>query len=98
MTTTAIRRASAQDAAALAAIAAATFPLACPPDALPEAVQHFIDTHLTEAHFDGYLADPARELLLAELDGEPSGYTMLVYGEPTDPDVLEALTQYPTVE
>jgi diamine N-acetyltransferase len=93
-----IRTATAEDAAALAALAAATFPLACPPDALPEAVQQFIDTHLTERHFDAYLADPERVLLLAELEGVPSAYSMLVAAEPTDPDVLDALTRYPSIE
>ena len=93
-----IRTATPEDAAALATLAAATFPLACPPDARPESVQDFIATHLTEQHFDAYLADPARLLLVAELNGVPSGYTMLVSGEPTDPDVLAALTLYPTVE
>ena len=93
-----IRNANARDAATLAALAAVTFPLACPPDALPEAVQQFIDTHLTESHFADYLADPARVLLIAEPGGVPSGYTMLVAGEPTDPDVLASLSLYPTVE
>ena len=93
-----IRTATAQDAASLAALAAVTFPLACPPDALPAAVQHFIATHLTEKHFDAYLADPARRVLLAEPGGVPSAYSMLVAGEPTDPDVLEALTLYPAIE
>lgn len=93
-----IRTATVKDAAALATLAAATFPLACPPDALPEAIQHFIDTHLTVQHFDSYLADPARLLLIAEPGGVPSGYTMLVGGEPTDPDVVASLTLYPTIE
>lgn len=93
-----IRTATSKDAAALATLAAATFPLACPPDALPEAVQDFIATHLTEQHFDAYLADPARQVLLAEPAGVPSAYSMLVAGEPTDPDVLAALSLYPTVE
>lgn len=93
-----IRFANAEDAATLAALAAVTFPLACPPDALPAAVQQFIATHLTQSHFDDYLADPARTLLIAEPGGVPSGYTMLVAGEPKDPDVLASLTLYPTVE
>jgi ribosomal protein S18 acetylase RimI-like enzyme len=93
-----IRTAAAKDAAALAALAAATFPLACPPDALPASIQAFIDAHLTEGSFEAYLADPARVLLIAEQDGTPSGYTMLVWGEPTDPDVVAALTHRPTVE
>ena len=86
------------DAAALAALAAATFPLACPPDAKPEAVADFIARHLTESNFDAYLAGPERELLIAELDGAPSGYTMLVYREPTDADVLAAISVRPTAE
>lgn len=93
-----IRTATAADAATLAAIAAATFPLACPPHTSKESIQNFIATHLTERSFDGYLADPARQLLIGELDGVPSGYTMLVFGEPTDPDVVASLTARPTVE
>jgi ribosomal protein S18 acetylase RimI-like enzyme len=36
--------------------------------------------------------------LLAEVDGEPSGYSMLVHAEPTDSDVAAALTTRPTSE
>ena len=86
------------DAAALATLAAATFPLACPPDASPAAIADFIATQLAEANFARYLADPARQILIAELDGLPSGYTMLVFAEPTDPDVLAAITARPTAE
>ena len=95
---TTVRRAEARDAAALAAVAAVTFPLACPPHTTDEAKAAFIAGNLTETHFDGYLADPARVLLLAELDGAPAGYTMLVFGEPADPDVAAAITTRPTVE
>lgn len=86
------------DAATLAALAAATFPLACPPDAKPGAIADFIARHLATSSFDAYLADPDRELLIAESDGTATGYTMLVYSEPTDPDVLAALTARPTAE
>ena len=95
---TTVRRAEARDAAALAAVAAVTFPLACPPHTTDEAKAAFIAGNLTETHFDGYLADPNRVLLLAELDGVPSGYTMLLFGEPADPDVAAAITTRPTVE
>jgi GNAT superfamily N-acetyltransferase len=95
---TTVRRAEASDAAALAAVAAVTFPLACPPHTTDEAKAAFIAGNLTEAHFAGYLADRARVLLLAELDGTPAGYTMLVFGEPADPDVAAAITTRPTVE
>ena len=93
-----IRTATAQDAGTLAAIAAATFPLACPPHTSQASIDDFIATHLTEKHFDAYLADPSRLLLIAEPEGVPSGYTMLVFAEPSDPDVVAALTLRPTVE
>jgi GNAT superfamily N-acetyltransferase len=95
---TTVRRAQARDAAALAAVAAVTFPLACPPHTTDEAKAAFIAANLTETHFDSYLADPARVLLLAEIDGGPAGYAMLVFGEPADPDVAAAITTRPTVE
>ena len=95
---TTVRRAAAPDAAALAAVAAVTFPLACPPHTTDVAKAAFIAGNLTETHFAGYLADPARVLLLAETDGVAAGYTMLVFGEPTDPDVAAAITTRPTVE
>lgn len=96
--TVSVRRASAADSAALAAVAAATFPLACPPHTTDEAKASFIAGNLTRTHFDGYLADPARDLFLAEADGEPAGYTMLIAGEPKDPDVAGSITVRPTVE
>ena len=95
---TSVRRAETPDAAALAAVAAVTFPLACPPHTTDEAKAAFIAGNLTETHFAGYLTDPARVLLLAEVDGVPAGYTMLVFGEPADPDVAAAITTRPTAE
>ena len=37
-------------------------------------------------------------LFLADVDGVDVGYTMLVVGEPTDADVVAALTARPTAE
>jgi ribosomal protein S18 acetylase RimI-like enzyme len=96
--TSTVRPADAADAAALAAVAAATFPLACPPHTTAEAIAAFIATKLSEAAFADYLADPDRALYLAEVDGDPAGYTMLVFGEPSDPDVAAAITVHPTAE
>jgi len=93
-----IRRATAADAGVLAEVAAATFPLACPPATTAEAIADFIATHLTEAHFAAYLADPERVLFLATVDGHPAGYTMVIFGEPDDPDVAGALRIRPTAE
>lgn len=92
-----IRRATPADAAALHELAAETFPLAVPPGTTADDVAAFIAEHLSEERFHGYLADPVREIYVAEASGL-IGYTMLVYGEPTDPDVAAALTARPTVE
>jgi len=96
--TTTIRPAGPGDARVLGDLAAATFPLACPPHATPEAIAEFIRTHLTDTRFADYLADPARIILLAERDGAAVGYTMLIGGDPTDDDVRAAVTIVPTIE
>lgn len=96
--TTTVRPATAADAAVLAELAAITFPLACPPHTTPEAIASFIAENLSEVHFDRYLADPSRTLLLAEVGGESAGYAMLIGGDPTDPDAAAAVTVRPTIE
>ena len=63
-----IRPAGEADAAALAALAAVTFPLACPPSTTPEAIADFIARNLTAGRFAEYLADPSRTLLVAVPD------------------------------
>jgi ribosomal protein S18 acetylase RimI-like enzyme len=93
-----IRRATPDDAATLARVAAITFPLACPPSTTEEAKAHFIATKLSESAFAGYLAADDHLVLLAESDGEAAGYTMLITGDPSDPDVARAVTTRPTVE
>jgi len=93
-----VREATAADAEQLAALAAVTFPLACPPHTTDEAKVAFIAAHLSTASFAGYLADPARRLFVAEERGELAGYTMLVAGEPSDADVVAAVTRRPTIE
>jgi ribosomal protein S18 acetylase RimI-like enzyme len=92
---TEIRRGGPDDAAALHALAAETFPLACPPGTSPQAMDDFIAAHLSVERFDEYLADPQRELFIAD---DFAGYTMLVYAEPSDPDVAAAITARPTAE
>jgi diamine N-acetyltransferase len=93
-----IRKAESTDAAELSRVASAAFPLACPPHSTAESIAQFIADHFAETHFEGYLADPGRELLIAEHDGMVTGYAMLVFAEPTDTDVLAAISLYPTVE
>jgi diamine N-acetyltransferase len=96
--TVTVRRATAADAAELARVAAITFPLACPPSTTEEAKADFIANSLSPQSFATYLASPDHILLLAEVDGESAGYTMLITGEPHDQDVAAALRIRPTIE
>lgn len=58
-----ISTATADDAAALAACAAVTFPLACPRDARPEDIQHHIETRLSAEQFRASIATPGQTIL-----------------------------------
>lgn len=93
-----VRRAGPADAAGLADLAEATFPLACPPGSSPEDIADFIATHLNAARFAEYLSDPERIVMVAEDDDGMCGYTMLILGDPTDADVAGSITLRPTVE
>lgn len=93
-----VRRARGADADALQQVAAVTFPLACPPNSTPENIAAFVAANLSAEVFAHHLVDPARTIFLAELDGVPAGYTMLVAEEPHDPDVAAAVIRRPTVE
>ena len=94
-----VRPARADEAGALAELAAATFPLACPPHTTAEAIATFLREVLAPTNFESYLADPDRLLLVADGDsGELSGYTMLVFGEPSDADAAAAIRIRPTAE
>jgi len=85
--TPAVTTATAADLPELAAVAAQTFPLACPPSVSQENVAAFIDDNLTQAHFARYLNDPGRLVLVARQDGRMIGYAMLIRGVPEDDDV-----------
>src|SRR5690349_18716926 len=93
-----IRRAVAADAGALAEVAAVSFPLATPADTDPANVVAFVATNLSVERFEAYLADADRIVLVAEQEGEVVGYAMLIAGEPTDPEVLAAVTTRPTID
>jgi diamine N-acetyltransferase len=94
-----VRVARAADAAALAELAADTFPLACPPSTTADAIASFIAEHLTVERMDAYLADADRILLVAEeTDGHLVGYSMLIAGEPADADAAAAVTARPAIE
>jgi ribosomal protein S18 acetylase RimI-like enzyme len=93
-----VRTAESADAAALAELAAATFRLACPPQTTEAAIAEFLRDVLSEERFGEYLADTTKLVLVAEQNGLAVGYTLLVFGEPSDPDVAGALGIRPTAE
>ena len=93
-----IRNARPEDAATLARVAAVTFPLACPPHVTAEAIADFIAENLSEARFAAYLVDPARQLLVAEVDAAVAGYAMVVHAAPSDADVVAAIGPGETTE
>lgn len=77
-----VDRAGLWDAEAISDVAAATFPLACPPGATPDDVEIFIGEVLSGERFGEYLSDPARIVLKAVVDDDIVGYAMLVTGGP----------------
>ncbi|MCS5716882.1 GNAT family N-acetyltransferase [Herbiconiux sp. CPCC 205763] len=95
---TRVRTARLEDAGIVSAVAAETFEMACPPSTAPAAIAAFIAENLSDARFAGYLSDPERSVILADVDGEIAGYTMLIGGEPTDQAVAAAVAGRPTVE
>ena len=66
----------------LARVAAATFPLACPPSVAAADIAAFVRAHLSEHCFLRYLADPHRLVLTASAGGDVVGYAMLVHADP----------------
>ena len=70
-----IRTATTDDAGALAALAAVTFPLACPPSSSPEDIAAHLAGTLSEQHFRGYLSDPDITIMVIESDGVLNGYS-----------------------
>ena len=85
------------DADQLAEVAAATFPLACPPDLSADDVAHFIATTLSGQHFGTYLSEPDHHVLKAtdSASGAIVGYALLIDSEPEDTDVLAAIPERP---
>jgi ribosomal protein S18 acetylase RimI-like enzyme len=75
----AVRPARAADCAELADVAAATFPMACPPDVPPADIAAFVETNLSEHRFAGYLADPSHRVFVACEAGSIVGYAMLIH-------------------
>ena len=86
------------DSRELAAVAAQTFPLACPPAMTAENIAVFVETNLSPARFAEYLADPDRAILVAAQCRRIVGYAMLVRGVADDADVQRAVAIRPAAE
>ncbi|WP_304113698.1 GNAT family N-acetyltransferase [Mycolicibacterium bacteremicum] len=97
LTAALIRPAEPDDLVELAAVAAATFPLACPPGVTDDNVAAFIAANLSAQAFAGYLHDPDRTVLIAREEDRILGYAMLIRGVPDD-DVQRAVPLRPATE
>jgi ribosomal protein S18 acetylase RimI-like enzyme len=93
-----IATADSVDIVELAAVAARTFPLACPPSVASEDIASFIEANLSEERFAEYLADPQRRILTSGHDDRITGYAMLINGVNDDPDVQRAADIRPAAE
>ena len=93
-----LRTATADDAGRLAALAAVTFPLACPPESRPEDIAAHLANTLSEVNFRAYLADPAVTVLVIDADGDLRGYSLLVARPARDPEVAAVLSELPCTE
>jgi ribosomal protein S18 acetylase RimI-like enzyme len=93
-----VRTADSADAVELAAVAARTFPLACPPSVTLADIASFIDANLSDTRFTEYLADPQRRILTAADQGRIIGYAMLIDGVSDDPEVQQAVDIRPAAE
>ena len=93
-----VRPATDRNLIELAEVAAVTFPLACPPSAATADIDDFIAATLSPQRFAEYLAEPDRVILTAVDVDRIIGYTMLVHGTGTDPDVASCIDVQPAVE
>lgn len=93
-----VDRAGLWDAETLSDVAAATFPLACPPDLASEDIETYIDEVLSDERFGDYLNDPNRTVLKAVAEAQIVGYAMLVAGGPDDPAVARVIEPRPVLE
>jgi diamine N-acetyltransferase len=93
-----IRVAGRGDAVVLHLLAAATFPLACPPDTPADDVAAFIAEELTVERFKARLESDRRELLIVEVGGTPAGYAMIADHQETNDEVMQLLSGVRTIE
>lgn len=93
-----ISTATADDAVALAACAAVTFPSPAPRAHGPRTSAGDIETHLSAERFAALADLPGHTILCLREQGGIVGWSMIVLDQPTDADVLSALSISPVVE
>ncbi len=77
-----VRAARPEDAAPLADLAAATFPLACPPGLDADDVAAFVAAQLSPKRFASHIGSPSTSVVVAESAGALVGYALLHDAEP----------------
>lgn len=93
-----IRPALSADVAELSALAAMTFPLACPPELPPAAVEEFIRANLGASSFDEYLDNPTHTVLVgSDPEGRIRAYALLVDGTAMDEQCAPRIDGRPTM-
>ena len=85
------------DEGVLHALAAETFPLACPPGTTEDNIERFVALHLSTDAFARYLRDPRHTIFLACLAGQVVGYAMVV-SPPADPEIQALLREDNSLE
>lgn len=85
------------DEGMLHAIAADTFPLACPPGTSEENIQAFIAQNLSADIFGTHLVDSRKTIFVATLDGLVVGYAMVVT-PPVDVEIQTFLREKNSLE
>ena len=93
-----VEPAVAADLGPIAALAARTFPLACPPDLPRDSIDAFIARHLSTGALSVHLVTPGHELLAARTPGgRLAAYALLVDGIEMDPACADQILHRPTV-
>jgi diamine N-acetyltransferase len=84
----------------VAEVAAATFPLACPPHSTPDDIAAFIRDNLDARSFARHIANPNSDVLVARpaVDGPVVGYGLVHHEAPAHPDVAAVVTDRPVSE
>ncbi|MFW0784840.1 N-acetyltransferase [Gordonia sp. CPCC 206044] len=84
----------------VAEVAAATFPLACPPHSTPEDIAGFIRDNLAPSNFARYILRAESDVLVARdvVGGPIIGYCLVKHDAPTHPDVAAVITDRPVSE